>query len=157
MEREMPEYDDDSQLNEDEDKSQNWRRDLERRARKGDDAVKELQELKRREAMREAGLDPADKITSLFVKTYDGDLSTDAIKDAAAEYGLVKTEQSETPAEEAPNPAQQSMDAIGKAAGSPVTAPVDSRAELERAYKEGGVDGLLDQVEKLGVPVTTRQ
>ena len=45
----------------------NWRRDLERRAREGDKAKVELDTYRRREAMREAGLDPADKITSLFV------------------------------------------------------------------------------------------
>lgn len=136
----------------------NWRRDLERRAREGDKAKVELDTYRRREAMREAGLDPADKITSLFVQTYKGDLTPDAIKDAASEYGLIKSGDDTPPApEDKEHPAQPAMDAIGKAAGSPVTMPVEVTKTLETAHKEGGNEALFDQLEKLGVAVTTRQ
>ena len=147
-------YIDDEQ---DEDPNPNWRRDLERRAREGDKAVKELQALKRREAIREAGLDPADKMVKLFEKAYDGDVTADAIKEAAEEYGLIKTEVVDEAAPPEQNPRQDGMDAITKAAGSPVSTTPDVKTDLQKAYQDGGTDGLLDQLEKLGIPVTTRQ
>lgn len=139
----------------------NWRRDLERRASEGDKAKKELESYKRRDAARSAGLDPDKPLVGMFLKGYDGELTADAIKDAAAEVGLIDATATPTgdQSDEKPpeHPAQGQMDAIGEAAGAPTPTGVDTAAELAKAYESGGVEGLLDQVEKYGVPVTTRQ
>ena len=66
----------------------NWRRDLEARASEGDEAKKELQQLKRKEVFRDAGLDPSNKMTEYFMKGYEGDLSVEAIQAEANDAGL---------------------------------------------------------------------
>ena len=69
----------------------NWRRELESRAKAGDEAVTKLEALERREVFRDAGLDLANKATGYFVKGYDGDLTVDAIKTEAAAAGFGPT------------------------------------------------------------------
>lgn len=66
----------------------NWRRDLEARASEGDEAKKELQQLKRKEVFRDAGLDTSNKMTEYFMKGYEGDLSVEAIQAEANDAGL---------------------------------------------------------------------
>jgi len=67
----------------------NWRRDLEARAKAGDEAIAKLAELERREAFRDAGINVSDGVGSYFVKGYDGDLSVEAIRAEAERVGLV--------------------------------------------------------------------
>ena len=69
----------------------NWRRDLEARASEGDEAKKELQQLKRQMVFRDAGLDPSNKMTEYFMKGYEGELSVDAIQAEATSAGLSNT------------------------------------------------------------------
>jgi hypothetical protein len=137
----------------------NWRRELEDRAQAGDEAVKKLAAMERREAARDAGLDPKNPLVAMFLKSYEGEVTADAIKEAASEVGLtsaVSAPQGQQTTDQ-PNPAQQQIDAITQAAGSPAAQGTDYTAELEKAYESGGVEALLDQAEKYGVPITTRQ
>jgi len=66
----------------------NWRRDLEARAKAGDEAVSKLASYERRDVFRDAGLDPSNKAIQYFIKGYDGDLTVDAIRDEAAAAGF---------------------------------------------------------------------
>jgi hypothetical protein len=144
----------------DESERRNWRRELEERAQKGDEAVKKLAAMELREAARDAGLDPKKPLVAMFLKAYDGDVTAEAIKDAASEVGLVTatgTPEGQPEGEGQHNEAQQQIDAITQAAGSPASQPTDYGAELEKAYESGGTEALLDQAEKYGVPITTRQ
>ena len=65
-----------------------WRRDLEGRAKAGDEAVVELAALKRTLVFRDADINPSSKKNEYFIKGYDGDLTVDAIRDEATAVGL---------------------------------------------------------------------
>jgi hypothetical protein len=75
-------------------------RKLEQRAKDGDKAKREAQEAtreaadaKRELALMKAGIDMDSPTGKLFVKAYDGEITVEAIKAAATEYGLVATSQ----------------------------------------------------------------
>ena len=66
----------------------NWRRDMEARAKAGDEAVAELAQLRRELSFRDAGVDPNSKQGQYFMRGYDGEMTADAIRAEAAELGL---------------------------------------------------------------------
>ena len=66
----------------------NWRRDMEARAKAGDEAVAELAQLRRELSFRDAGVDPSSKQGQYFMRGYDGEMTVDAIRAEAAELGL---------------------------------------------------------------------
>lgn len=66
----------------------NWRRELEDRAKAGDEAVAELAQLRRELSFRDAGVDPSSKQGQYFMRGYDGEMTVDAIRAEAAELGL---------------------------------------------------------------------
>ena len=66
----------------------NWRRDLEGRAKAGDEAVVELAQLHRELSFRDAGVDPVSKQGQYFMRGYEGEMTVDAIRAEAAELGL---------------------------------------------------------------------
>ena len=66
----------------------NWRRELEDRAKAGDEAVAELAQLRRELSFRDAGVDPNSKQGQYFMRGYDGEMTADAIRAEAAELGL---------------------------------------------------------------------
>ena len=78
----------------------NWRRELESRAKAGDEAIAELQQLRRELSFRDAGVNPNSKQGQYFIRGYDGEMTVDAIRAEAAELGL--TGESNTPAVQAP-------------------------------------------------------
>lgn len=101
----------------------NWRRDLESRAKAGDEAVAELAQLKRDLSFRDAGVDPQSKQGQYFIRGYDGDLTVDAIRAEAVELGLVG--ESNTPMNLAPPMDYGAEQRIAMAAddAGPVTNP----------------------------------
>ena len=66
----------------------NWRRELEDRAKAGDEAVAQLAQLQRELSFRDAGVDPNTKQGQYFMRGYDGEMTADAIRAEAAELGL---------------------------------------------------------------------
>lgn len=66
----------------------NWRRELEDRAKAGDEAVAQLAQLQRELSFRDAGVDPSSKQGQYFMRGYDGEMTVDAIRAEAAELGL---------------------------------------------------------------------
>lgn len=112
--------------------------------------------MERRDAFRSAGLDPDDKKLSYFVKGYEGELTKAAIVEEATSAGLMAAPD---PAA-AEHPAAGTLDKIGEVAST--TTPTGNneaalRASLEKAYDDGGTEALMDELEKLGVQVSTRQ
>ena len=110
MENAMTDYDFDNEDNldtttEDESNepsrdSRQFVRDLEKQAKAGkqakreaEEAMREASNAKRELALMKAGIDLESPTGKLFVKAYDGEISVDAIKAAASEYGLVPTSQ----------------------------------------------------------------
>lgn len=78
----------------------NWRRELENRAKAGDEAVAELAQLRRELSFRDAGVDPSSKQGQYFMRGYDGEMTVDAIRAEAVELGLAGG--SNSPASQAP-------------------------------------------------------
>lgn len=98
-----------------------WRRDLEGRAKAGDEALVELAALKRTLLFRDADINPSSKKNEYFIKGYDGDLTVDAIRDEATAVGLY--DNAGAPAEQQINMgAEQRIAAAADDAG-PVTNP----------------------------------
>ena len=65
-----------------------------KRAKKeADEAKLEAQNAKRELALMKAGIDLESPTGKLFVKAYDGEITVEAIKAAAGEYGLIATSQ----------------------------------------------------------------
>lgn len=129
-------------------------RNLRAKADKTSDLEKTVAELTRKEAFREAGIDPSDKKAGYFVKGYDGELSADAIRAAATEAGFI-----EPPA---PTPEQQQQldtaDAINSAASGaePLLNASEDKvvAEMTKAMSEGGTEAMLMVARKYGAVVS---
>lgn len=66
-----------------------WRKDLEEQARQGKEALKKLADFERAKAISDAGIDTKNPVSSLFLETYKGELTPEAIKAEAAKYGLI--------------------------------------------------------------------
>ncbi len=64
-----------------------------RAKREADEAKLDAQNAKRELALMKAGIDLESPTGKLFVKAYDGEISVEAIKAAAGEYGLIATSQ----------------------------------------------------------------
>ena len=128
--------------------STKWRRDLERRAKKGDEAVAEVAALRRQLAFRDAGI-PADGIGELFLKAYDGPIDDPAvIREAAVKYGILKPDPGQQQQiDQSLNGHQAAMDAASGAGQRPDPgADIDARlrsaksqAEVARIMHEAGV------------------
>ena len=66
----------------------NWRRELEAKAKKADALEAEIQQMRRKDVFRDAGLDPSNRMTEYFMKGYEGELTVEAIQAEAASTGL---------------------------------------------------------------------
>ena len=76
-----------------------WK-DMERKAKERDEIGKQLEAANRRLAFADAGINTSDPKLSYFVRGYDGDLTPEAIRTAAAEAGFIDPPAPEVPTEE---------------------------------------------------------
>lgn len=124
-----------------EDGSEQNIRSLRQAAEEGRKAVAEAEQARRELAFVKAGVDTESRLGQLLLKTYDGDLSTEAIKAEATELGMFQTS---TPAPEVPQAerefSQARMD-LASEAGTPASFEEDpfttSRKQWESARAEG--------------------
>ena len=63
---------------------------LREKAKLADQVASEKSVLERKVAILEAGVNTTTPVGAMFLKSYDGELTTEAIKAAAAEVGLVE-------------------------------------------------------------------
>ncbi len=94
-------------------------------------ADSELAQLRAREAFRDAGLDLANKQHAAFVKAYDGEITTEAVRNYVNDLGINETPP-EPPAPPVPQDEQDTLVRIAEAArdqGGPPPQP-DRRAQL---------------------------
>lgn len=133
-------------------------RGLRRAANKSKKLEQELAEARRELAFTKAGIDPDDPKMRYFVKGYEGDLTAEAVRQAALEAGFLASQQSES------NPAQQMIQAsqqrvMTAAAGAAIEDSSEAAAlsRLEAAMEEGGVDAMLDVARQYGIPIATEQ
>lgn len=91
---------DDGTIQTDSDDDRDHLRTLREKAKQADRLERELTELRRKDVFRDAGLDPANRQHSYFMRGYDGDLDVEKIRQEAAEAGFLTSEPSGVPDEE---------------------------------------------------------
>ena len=141
---------------------------LRRAANTAANAQKELDGLKRQMAFVGAGINPEDKRLSYFVKGYEGDMTSDAIKAAAIEAGFLAGEQEQGPPPGMPGQMQQvgaayepssyemsamtrANSATGGTSGAFVTNDAAYFTALNTAMQQGP-QAVLDVMKRFNVP-----
>lgn len=129
-----------------------FRKRLEREAQRAKEAaaeaLAEANAAKREAAFLKAGVNPDSPLGKMFTKSYDGDLSVDAIKTAASEVGLIAT--SESPA------VKESMTAAEQVAsasqGASTSATPDPLTEFSKLREPGNwnKDAVVELARSLG-------
>lgn len=133
---------------------------LRKAANRAKQLERELNELRRKVAFAEAGIATDDPKMSYFIKGYEGEMTAEAIRQAALEAGFLQTEQPQQAADptmEADASAQQRvMSASAGAAYEGVTEEA-ALARLEAAMEEGGMEAMLDVARSFGIPTSIEQ
>jgi len=114
----------------------------------------ELNGLKRELAFAKAGLPMNDPRMSYFVKGYEGDMTADAIIEAASEAGFLAVQE--------PAKGDASVSAAAAAQHRVMSASTGiafegmsedaAMAQLEAAMEEGGMEAMLDVARQFGIP-----
>jgi len=104
----------------------------------------EAEQAKRELAFVKAGIDPADSAAKYFVKGYDGELTVDAIKQAAVEARLLSPAPSDDLVAE--QNAWSRTNQVAAGAGSAGQMP-DIEARLAAAESEAEVLAILSEVQ----------
>lgn len=109
---------------------------LRQQAASASDLQKQLDQQKRELAFAKAGVDTESKLGSMLFKTYDGDLTTDALLGEAKEIGLIKEQSDQAP----PPPSgeqqqtQQRQDLASGSLGDQVVP--DGPPPMDQAWKD---------------------
>ena len=119
---------------------------------------KELADLKRELAFAKAGLPMNDPKMNYFVKGYDGDMTAEAIRQAALESGFLASQGQEDDSiiSNAAAAQQRVMSASSGIAYEGLTEDA-AMAQLEAAMEEGGIEAMLDVARQFGIPTNIDQ
>jgi len=104
--------------------------------------VAEAESAKRELAFVKAGLDPLQPMTKYFVKAYDGDLTPDAIRQAAVEAQLISPPQNQPSADEMQAWQRTNKVAAGSQTSQP---PIDWSRRLNEATSPREVEQILSE------------
>ena len=118
----------------------------------------ELNEVRRELAFTRAGINPDDPKMRYFVKGYDGEMTADAVRQAAMESGfLASQQQGPDPVVQAVSSAQQRV--MTASAGAVIEDSTEEAAiyRMQQAMEEGGIDAMLDVARQYGLPTTIDQ
>jgi hypothetical protein len=119
---------------------------------------KELADLKRELAFAKAGLPMNDPKMSYFVKGYDGEMTANAIREAALEAGFLASQtQGEDPNVTAAAAAQQRVMSASSGVSFEGLSEEAALAQLESAMAEGGIEAMLDVARQFGIPTSIDQ
>ena len=133
-------------------------RGLRRAANKSKKLEQELANAKRELAFIKAGINPDDPKMRYFVKGYEGDLTAEAVREAALEAGFLASQQAQPdPQKEAAAAAQQRVMAASAGGAYEDASEEAAYARLEAAMEEGGVDAMLEVARQYGIPIATEQ
>ncbi len=131
--------------------------DLRKAARRGAKAQRELEMLKKELAFYKAGISMEDPKMKYFVKGYDGEMTADAIREAALEAGFVASQgdPNEVPDEQQQEVFSAQQRVIAASAGAQTQDNSESAAIalMEQAMEEGGIDAMLDVARQFGMQV----
>lgn len=119
---------------------------------------KELADLKRELAFAKAGLPMNDPKMNYFVKGYDGDMTAEAIRQAALESGFLASQGQENDSviSNAAAAQQRVMSASSGVAYEGLSEEA-ALAQLESAMEEGGIEAMLDVARQFGIPTNIDQ
>lgn len=136
-----------------------WRRKQEQATKQ---AQAERDQARRELALIKAGIDPEKGgVNALFAKAYDGPPDLESIRAAATEYGLLAAPAPTAEQQQAQVEQVQALEAqqrVSAAAGSGLAAPNAQEQQthaLDEAYKAGGIDGLTNAMQAMGIPQQT--
>jgi hypothetical protein len=119
---------------------------------------KELADIKRELAFAKAGLPMNDPRMNYFVKGYDGDMTAEAIREAAMEAGFLAAQvQGEDPAISNAAAAQQRVMSASSGVAYEGLSEEAALAQLESAMEEGGIEAMLDVARQFGIPTNIDQ
>lgn len=108
-----------------------------RAAQERDQALSELTALKRDKLFDDVGI-PRDKAGALFRKAYDGETDPDAVKSAAAEYGILEPPPASQVPPEEQAAHQRNADLMGV-----TEPPPDLAAQIAAANSPAELDAIL--------------
>ena len=118
---------------------------------------RELEEVRKELAFARAGINLDDPKMKYFVKGYDGEMSSDAVRQAALEAGFLAA----TSAQQAQQAqqvqqlanSQQNVMAASVGAIAEDMSEDSALAKLESAMNEGGMTAMLDVARQYGIPI----
>lgn len=114
---------------------------------------KELAEAKRELAFARAGISMDDPKLKYFVRGYDGEMTAEAIRQAALEAGFLASQsQGEDPNLAAAGAAQQRVMQAASGVSYEGMTEEAALAQLESAMQEGGIEAMLDVARQFGIP-----
>ena len=133
-------------------------RGLRRAANKGKKLESENQQLKRELAFFKAGIDTDDPRMKYFAKGYEGELTADAVRQAAMDAGFIQT-QSAAQNSQNQEIASAQQRVLTASAGAIYEDSSEDAAfsRLEQAMEEGGVDAMMEVARQYGIPIATEQ
>lgn len=106
-----------------------------------------------------AGINPNDPRAAYFVKGYDGEMTVEAITEAAREGGFIEQPSTQRSAQD-DEARRQSLAASQRiaaaSAGGSLDVPASTEA-LDKAYLEGGSEAVLREAERMGITVVREQ
>lgn len=133
-------------------------RGLRRAANKGKKLESENQQLKRELAFFKAGIDIDDPRMKYFAKGYDGELTADAVRQAAMEAGFLQTQSAAQNVQNQEIASAQQRVLTASAGAIYEDSSEDAAfSRLEQAMEEGGVDAMMEVARQYGIPIATEQ
>lgn len=130
---------------------------LRRAANKSKKLEQELANTRRELAFIKAGINPDDPKMRYFVKGYDGELSAEAVREAALEAGFMASQESSNPALQSAAAAQQRVVAASAGAVYEDSSEEAALSRLEQAMEEGGIEAMLEVARQYGIPTNVEQ
>jgi len=120
-------------------------RQLREKAKAGEQALAKLAEFERKDAIRESGIDTNTPLGKLFLKSYDGELTADALKEAAGEYGVPIVGQA--PAEDVtpPENGTEERQALADGAGADTGVSPDPNQVAHENFKADMAAGMSEE------------
>jgi ribosomal protein L12E/L44/L45/RPP1/RPP2 len=133
-------------------------RGLRRAANKGKKLESENQQLKRELAFFKAGIDTDDPRMKYFAKGYEGELTAEAVRQAAMEAGFIQTQSAAQNAQNQEIASAQQRVLTASAGAIYEDSSEDAAfSRLEQAMEEGGVDAMMEVARQYGIPIATEQ
>ena len=115
----------------------------------------ELADLRRELAFTKAGINPDDPKMRYFVRGYDGEMTAEAVRQAALEAGFLATQSAPDPALQQTAAAQQRVALAAEGAAYDDISEQAVLNRMEEALNDGGPDAMFEVARQLGIPIAT--